>query len=429
MSPVPENNSRIQILDIIRGIAVLGILAVNIHYYALPEILASGFPVTDPDHGLGYDLGMLTEIFLSGKMRSLFAMLFGISSVLIIERLTQREGGTVATNLYFRRLLWLLGFGWLHGFVFLYYGDILFQYAVMGMIAFAFFRASSRLRTLVMVVCLGVLTWTPHNDYVYTAELYDEYSEIMASGAPEEELSGEEWEIVEEWEGMTNYIAPSEEDYADELEAKQGGYWEIFDYNRYEVLKMETIDLFKWYSWEILLYMLLGVSLFKRGFFRADYPRGKLVRITLFGLLIGGALQTWLHLAFYDEFTDPVGSLWYLIFFDLGRFPMLLGYAGLIVLLFRWKRLATPGRWLAAAGKMTLSNYLMQSLIAALLFYGFGLFNQLDRVELTLVVLGICIVQVAFSSFWMKRFVYGPAEWLWRTLTYWKLQPLKRVRS
>jgi len=101
----------------------------------------------------------------------------------------------------------------------------------------------------------------------------------------------------------------------------------------------------------------------------------------------------------------------------------------MIILIFRLEISRRVGDWMQAAGRMALSNYLMQSVIGALVFYGFGLaqFNSLSRLELAAFVFLVCIFQLIFSVIWMKRFHYGPAEWLWRSLTYWKLQPLRRT--
>ncbi|TWU35351.1 hypothetical protein Q31b_54470 [Novipirellula aureliae] len=427
MNETSNTSTRIQILDIMRGIAVLGILGVNIFCYGLPEILSDALPVTDPDHGLGYMLGMAGEILLSGKMRSLFAMLFGISSVIILDRLVKKHDGLESTQIFFRRMVWLLIFGQIHGFLFLFYGDILFHYGIMGMIAFPLYYASPRVRKLIMLICLAVLTYKPYSDYQYTVELRDEYVEIMQRKNSGERLSDYDYLVIDEWNYDTAYISPKLEDYEDELEAKQGGLLTTFEFNKDGVVQMATYDLYNWYSWEILLYMLLGVSLYRSGFFSKDYPSRKLLPIALLGLAIGGAIHAWVHLGFYAAYTDHVKSIFYLIFFDLGRLPMMFGYVATICLVFRSRWFAKPGRWLAATGKMTLTNYLMQSIIAACFFFGLRQFNQLDRVQLSLVVLTIWIFEIVFSNIWLKSFNYGPMEWVWRSLTYCSPQPWRRI--
>lgn len=426
MNSTSSVSARIQILDIIRGIAVLGILGMNIWSFAMPEILEDALPVTEPDRGLGYCLGMASEILLSGKMRSLFAMLLGISSVIILDRLTQKYDGLKATQIFFRRMFWLLVFGQIHGFLFLFAGDILFQYAIMGMIAFPLYYASPRIRLLVMLICLAVLTYKPYQDYVYTVDLEKDYLQIMEREIPEEELSEDAQAIIDEWDEYTAYIDPSPEDYEDEVEAKLGGYLSAYEYNQEDVVLFSTYDLHNWYAWEIMLYMLLGISLFRAGFFAEDFPTARLALVAVLGLGIGGAMHIWLHIGFYNKFFEHVASLYYLIFFDLGRLPMTLGYVALICLVFRQKLFALPGRWLAATGKMTLTNYLTQSIIAAFIFIGLRQFNELTRPQLGLIVLTIWIFQIAFSNLWMKYFIYGPFEWVWRSLTYCSVQPCKR---
>lgn len=421
-----DTKKRIHILDITRGIAILGILTVNIFYYAYPEILSWALPVTDPDGGPGYWVGMAAEILFSGKMRGLFAMLFGISSIIILDRLTQRYDAGQAAQIYFRRMVWLLGFGLIHGFLLLYPGDILFQYAAVGIFAFPFYKASPRVRIFAMLICLAVLTYKPYRDYVYTIDLDEAHREVTAQEVPLEELSEEDLAIVEEWEEETKYITPIEEDYADEVEAKHGGYLSVFEFNKDRVVSMESYDLYNWYFWDIFLYMLLGISLFHAGFFSDAFSTKRLLLLGIFTLGLGGFLHTWLHLGFYNNFTDPVTSLYYLIFFDLGRVPMVLGYASFIILIFRMKLFHRLGVWMSATGRMTLTNYLMQSVFGAIIFYGCGLFNQVDRVQVCIIMVIIWIFQILFSNLWMMFFIYGPVEWVWRSLTYWRVQKFWR---
>ena len=360
--------------------------------------------------------------------------------------------------------------GSIHGFLFLFPGDILFHYGLMGMIAFPFCFASTRTRMIAISVCLIVLTYKPLSDYLYTIELHQKYAAIPEEavadylsddygyydeeegddedwseeeeGEDEEEedleedeeedfaeyeLSDDEMETIDEWVESSEYIAPTEDLYEDEVEARTGSYLETLHYNTEAVVNMHSYDLYNWYSWEILLYMVLGMSLFKMGIFKETFPRKNLIIMTVAGLSIGGFLHAWLHLQFYNHFTDYLESLYYLIFFDLGRLPMVLGYLGLIILVFRSPLFDLPGRCLQAVGRMALSNYLMQSIIAATIFHGFGLLNQMSRAELGLVVLAIWAFQIPLSVFWMKFFHYGPAEWIWRSLTYWKFQKMRRT--
>ena len=180
----------------------------------------------------------------------------------------------------------------------------------------------------------------------------------------------------------------------------------------------------------MFLYMLLGIMLFRMRFFDEKAKQAVHLSIALCGIGVGLVVHTWLYLRYYENFLDPVDSLYYLIFVDLGRLPLVLGYTSLIILLFRLKPLNRLGDWLAATGKMALTNYLMQSIIGAFIFYGFGFaqFNQFNRVEIAITILLVWIFQIIFSSVWMKYFNYGPFEWIWRSLTYWKVQPFWKVQ-
>ena len=127
---------RIRIIDIIRGVAVLGIVTMNIPEMAYPEDLVLDFHATDPGRGWNYRTGIILEIFFSGKMRGLFTLLFGVSSILIIEKLERNTDGPAASAIYFRRLFWLLFFGLANAYLFLWWGDVLFKYALLGMLLF-----------------------------------------------------------------------------------------------------------------------------------------------------------------------------------------------------------------------------------------------------------------------------------------------------
>ena len=147
-----------------------------------------------------------------------------------------------------------------------------------------------------------------------------------------------------------------------------------------------------------------------------------------FGIGVGLAVHTWMILGIYENPLDPVRLQFYLIFNNLGRLPFVVGYLSLITVIFRPGIVQPIGDWVAAVGRMALSNYLTSSLIGAFVFYGFGLalFNQLSRLQVLLLIIVVWVGQVVFSVLWMKRFHYGPFEWLWRSLTYFKAQPLWR---
>jgi uncharacterized protein len=362
-------------------------------------------------------------------MRGLFTLLFGVSSVLIIDKLSSRLDGLAAADMYFRRLLWLLIFGLANAYIFLWWGDVLFKYAVLGMLIFSFTRASYRVLTAAVLICLAVLTIHPFAEYRHMLDLQQRYIDIQSKHKSAQPLTFEDQVLIDQWEESVEDMQPDYESIEDEIETKRGYYSEIFEYNTTHVLKENATIFYEEDVWDMILYMFLGILLFRMGFFDEHIRQTVHLVIALFGIGIGLTVHAWLTLGFYDNYLDPVDSQYYLIFVDLGRFPFVFGYLSLIILIFRIGILRCIGDAMEAAGKMALTNYLTQSIIGALVFYGFGLaqFNQLTRLDIAGIIALVWTFQVIFSVLWMRRFYYGPFEWLWRSLTYWKAQPLRRT--
>lgn len=424
-----NRNWRIPIIDVVRGIAVLGILTINIVDMGYPADLALAFHVTDPERGWNFWTGFGVEALFAGKMRGLFTLLFGVSSILIVEKLSRRYDGLTVADIYFRRLLWLLLFGLLNAYVFLWWGDVLFKYALLGMLLFAFRQASFRVLTIAMLTCLAVLTAQPFTDYREMLVLQQDYIEVREQRGPDERLTPDDEEIIADWEEALDDIRPDDDRIEDEIEIKAGRYIEIFDYNAESVVEEHTTVFYEEDLWDMMLYMLLGIMLVRMGFFDERVKQGVHITIALFGIGIGLATHAWINLGLQQDPLDPVLSLYYQIFFDLGRLPFVFGYLSLIIVVFRTEIFGWIGVGMSATGRMALSNYLIQSILAAFLFYGFGLaqFNQLSRLDVVMIVVAVWIFQVAFSVYWMRRFYYGPFEWLWRSLTFWKAQPLRKT--
>jgi uncharacterized protein len=423
--------NRIRIIDIIRGIAVLGIFTMNFSVMSFPAGLSENYSITDPNKGWGYWIGVISDILFLDKMRGLFTLLFGVSAVLIIERLGKKFGGLDAVTIYFRRLVWLLAFGLIHAYILLWSGDVLFHYAILGMLLIPFIKASRKVLVAAILTCLVVLIIQPITDYRDTVELQKQYATIKNKQQSNVNLTIDDQEVLEEWGESIADSQPDDEEIEDEVENKTGDYFDVFDYNKKDVVESETTEFYTNGFWDMILYMFLGIMLFRMNFFDVNIKQAVHFIIALCGTGIGLVVNAWLYLHYYENFSYPVGSLYYLIFVDLGRLPLVLGYTSLIIFLFRLKLLDRMGNWLAETGKMALTNYLMQSIIGAFILYGFGFaqFNQLNRVEIAIIILSVWISQIIFSSLWMRYFNYGPFEWAWRSLTYWKIQPLRVLKS
>jgi len=421
---------RIRSIDIVRGIAVLGIFTMNAADMAYPQDLVLDFRATDPDMGWNYWVAFTSEVLFSGKMRGLFTLLFGVSSVLIVERLTRKVGDYTAADYYFRRLIWLLVLGLANAYIFLWWGDVLFKYALLGMLLFPFRQASNKILTVAMLTCIAVLTVQPYTDYRDIADLEQQYISVQSKQRSAQPLTPDDYEVVNDWQEILADNRPDSESIEEEIRINSGNYAVIFNYNTARVFEENTSIFYAEDVWDMMLFMLLGIMLLRMKYFDEQLPPLVHMAIALFGIGVGLYVHVWLNLGVSANYLDPVTSLYYLTFYDLGRVPFVVGYMSLTILIFRSEIFKYIGDGMAAVGRMALSNYLMQSIIGAFVFYGFGLaqFNQMSRLDLAAFVFLVWIFQVTFSVVWMRLFYYGPVEWLWRSLTYWETQPLRRTQ-
>lgn len=409
MSEQPTD--RIATLDLIRGVAVLGILAVNIAAYAGPGggTLSPNFPVAaSPADELIYAAELLV---FEGKMRALFSMLFGASMLLFIDRADQ--AGRDGQGLQLRRLGWLALFGYLH-FLLLWWGDILFLYALAGLAALPLRRAPAgpliASALLLFTVWQGFGTWQ-------TLPQAEAEAAISAGTAntQQRQLYAEADKQLRQ--NYRSELAETSGSYADQLLGKAT--------NR-PALPLKT-SIFT--IGETLSYVLIGMALLRSGFFSGGWNRKRLRLTALLGVGIGGVLT-----AFYIGWALPRGfpvmAMLYATIFGLG-FPhllMALGYAALLVLAAPRLLASRLGERLVAAGRMAFSNYLGTSLLMTFCFYGWGLglTGEIPRAALPLFVLGVWLVMLTWSKPWLAYFRQGPLEWLWRVLTEWRAMPLRR---
>ena len=412
---------RIRVIDVTRGAAVLGIFVINVQDMAFPESLAFYLHRDSPGPELNKYIGLFFEIFFYGKMLGLFSVLFGVSSVLIMERLATQRGGPYPARFYFSRLFWLAMFGLLNAYVLLWWGDVLFKYALIGVLLFPLRMVPVRSLLVVLFVGFTLLTAQSVVGYVEVAALQERVADIRDKKLQGQALTVEEERLVGEWQEIQSELRPDYSFIDEEVQVKTGSYLELFKYNSERAFEEQTVIFVSEELLGLILYMMLGVVLFRLGIFAGAgcQPYGCLV-VAFVGLGVGVFVHAWLNIGLYEARLDPVSLRYYEMFFELGRLPFVLGYIFLIIYAFRMSFLKSVGDCLAAVGRMALTNYLLHSIIGALVFYGFGLmqFNQLSRLELVIVIALVWILQIIGSVFWMARFRYGPVEWLWRSLTY-----------
>ena len=404
---------RIFALDTVRGVAVMGILAMNIVAFAMP-FQAYNNPVAYGMEGTADLMSWLVSfIFIDGKMRGLFSFLFGASTLLVIER--AKQSGASPARVHYARMLWLLVFGLLH-FYFIWFGDILAGYALTGLILY-FFRNLSIRALIIWGVSLVVVQFLLFAA-IGAGAVY--MSQAAAGPSPDPEM-------MEQWGQMQKGFAPlAGPALAAKLALFQGPYSGLV---HLRLIEHGTNPLFGllFFGWETLAYMLFGMAALKSGLFRGEWPPARYRRIALTGLLIAVpvyAVLAWLLIR--ADFSVPMIFVLSIAATVPFRPVMVLAYAALIILVTRGGgRLVER---IAAAGRAAFTNYLGTSILMTTLFYGYGLglYGSLSRIELWLVVLAMWALMLLWSKPWLERFQYGPFEWLWRSLSRFELQPMRR---
>jgi uncharacterized protein len=398
-----STTSRLETLDVLRGFALLGILAMNIRAMAGPfgsYMYPFGLFEYTGANRLAY---VFTSTVFDLKMMGLFSMLFGVSVLLYAAK---SHGESVTTRaLWFRRMFWLLLIGLAHAYL-IWNGDILVPYALCGLLLLWWVRRLSA--PALIVTSAGLLL-------------------VGAGLSVGHGLA---------WDGMTDaqradelaMWMPSPSDLREQASALLGGYLDIVRYRALETLLFQTFFFAVFFFWRCSGMMLLGMALYKAGFLDGRRSAGTYAAVAAICLPVGLGLA-WVGTAELEQvaFSMPqrtIADLWNYG----GAVFASVGYAAALILVVKQGLLPGVRRTLAAVGQMALTNYLAQSVIASVLFlgWGFGFMGRLDYAGQLLVVAAIWAFQLVASRAWLARYRFGPAEWLWRSLTYWQRQPIHR---
>lgn len=402
---------RIPALDLIRGIAVLGILAVNIAGFAAPDS-ASVSPHL-PSTGTPADVWTFAAVMVvfEGKMRGLFALLFGASMLLFVERAEAK--GHDGARLQLHRLGWLALFGYLH-FLLLWDGDILFLYAVVALGALALRQAQPLPSVLAALVIFTL--WQGIGTALWYPAVSNEAAVLDGTASAGQRQSH-----------AAAVAVARQEDQLDTERAALGFAEQARTRLTEEPFYPLLLVIFNWA--EVFTLMLIGMALQRTGFFAGAWPRARLRQIAVLGIVGGGALTAGFILwACQRSFPEMLMHLAIQSMLGFAHLFTMVGFAALAMLRAEWLLASALGRRLEAAGRMAFSNYLATTLVMTAIFsgWGLGLFGQYGSFDrMAFVVLGWALM-LGWSKPWLDRYRQGPLEWLWRSLTERRWLPMRR---
>jgi Predicted membrane protein len=394
LSPV-RSSERHVILDILRGIALFGICLANFPEFSLYTFLnkdvVEAMPTADIDRVVKY----LQYIFVDGKFYSLFSLLFGIGFTIIMSNLLKKNGNGML--IFYRRMAILLMIGFMH-LLLLWAGDILLLYALVGMILPLFRNLSDR--KLLTVATIFIL-FPIFIDTMRVVLDYDPSALVMMANQYFNEMNGINDDNFAIWlrDGQT---------YLDVLKFNLSGSFircqEFIEGNR---------------AFKVLGLFLFGLYIGRNKLYDLDKNIALLKKVRYYGFLIGlplSCLYAWI--AMNDTPSGVVGRS---IAYSFSVIPMCLAYISTVCLWYS-SRKSKKLSFLAAPGRMALTNYIGQSVFGMIIYYGigFGLGASMGLAHVELVATAVFIIQMIFSYVWLKYFQFGPLEWVWRMLTYGK---------
>tara|TARA_B110001452_G_C15205913_1_gene418359 strand:- start:267 stop:1484 length:1218 start_codon:yes stop_codon:yes gene_type:complete len=398
-SPVRAQD-RIASIDVLRGFALLGILVMNIQSFAMVEAAYFDPSQSGDLTGVNWWVWALSHAFADMKFMALFSMLFGAGIILATE--SRQSKGLSSFNHHYIRNFWLLVFGMIHAY-FIWYGDILVTYALA---AFALYWLRN-LRALwlftigALVLCMPLLL------------------NLSLVFAPPEVIQAVALDFVR-----------SPEDITAEIAAYRGSWTEELAFRAYTTLEMQTAALPAFLIWRASGLMLIGMALFKVGVLSGRHSSRYYLILVILGLCVGLPLVTLSVINLTENSYDPVYSRLGigLAYNYIGSIAMAMAYVGIVMRFVQSSWLSSLQRRLAAVGRTAFTNYFMQSLICTFIFYGvgLGLFNSSERWQQVLIVIGIWTLQLVLAPLWLEKYRFGPLEWLWRSLTYMSIQPMRR---
>jgi uncharacterized protein len=426
VNPVVQKE-RIDILDSLRGVAILGILLMNIPSFSFFTV----DPITRNEIGtINYPIWRFVTWVADGTQRALFSMLFGAGILLFMQSKEKARDIISASDYFFRRQLWLIFFGLINIYIFLWHGDILFDYGVYGLLIFVFRTLSPKKLLITAGVCLLLMLARENRNLYLDKRTIARGEVVMKLDTTVVKLTDRQKEHIGNMEDFKKASSTETKIKRVKRANRMMGstHEEIYEY-RVERYFNNLLNYSYFGIWDVLLFMFIGMAFFKLGIVTGN------ASVKLYAVLCTVGLSLGLLISYYDiqpmidakfnrfDYTKQAS----LSFFELGRTFRSLGFFGLLMLMFKSGVFQWFFKLMKPVGQMAFTNYLTQSIACAIIFYGFGFgfYGQLERYEVYIIVLCIWLVQIAWSHVWLRYFQYGPFEWMWRQLTYWKRLSIK----
>ncbi len=421
---------RIKAMDVIRGFAVLGILLMNIPGFATHEFFLYWHDALKGETTTNGILFKGSMILFDGKMRGLFTLLFGAGLMLFIEN--KHDNSIRVADLYFRRMVWMLLFGLVHAYIFLWGGDILYEYAMCGIFAFAFRNTKARNLLIMSLSILAVAIYFSGSAFLERKDKYLEYKKVESLLKEHKPVHEKQQEVYDEFTEAKGTFLPfskehihnvAEDIYKREIKLRSD-YPSLVIKNAEEISIYHTQEFFM-AMWESFATILLGMALFKFSFFQGKLHRNVYRFFAFVGIPLGIALSAisvlnmvYTQTGFMEAMETRNFSINHIG--GIGRIVLTVSYASSLILLCSVNWLKSFFTLFANVGRMALTNYIMETIICSIYFFGFGLnhYGEYDAKGLVLFVFIIWVLQIIYSNIYFRFFQMGPLEWLWKRLTY-----------
>lgn len=401
-----RSKERYILLDALRGLALFGICLANFPEFSLYSFLNNEAMAAMPTAGIDSIVRYLQYIFIDGKFYTLFSLLFGIGFSIIISNAMQKQVN--GFSIFYRRMTMLFLIGFVH-LMFIWSGDILMLYALLGLLLPMFRNMSNR--GLLTASAIFLLLPVGIDSFIMTTG-FDPSAAVVRA----QQYYCAQYGITDE---NFAYWLRDADNYTDVFKFLiQGAF----------VRMQEFIDGNR--AFKVMGLFLLGFYIGRNHFYaRLEEKKTLLKLIAAWGGGIG--LPASLLYAWSAMNNHPLGLAWHSLFYTISVYPLGMAYVAGFSLWYLRKTERRIFRWLAAPGRMALTNYIGQSVWGMLIFYGigFGIGADMGLIYVLLIATGVYMVEVMFSLIWLHYFRYGPLEWIWRMFTYGKVFKLFKERN